>query len=58
MLFNTDGDSNNALGESALFNNIIGSANTAIGDVALANNDSDGAGLGNSNMCRWRWLAV
>ena len=46
---NTDGTSNNALGESALYLNQIGSANTAIGAVALANNDSSGAGLGNFN---------
>jgi hypothetical protein len=49
MLFNVDGDSNNALGESALFNNVSAAANTAIGDVALANNDSSGAALGNAN---------
>jgi hypothetical protein len=49
LLFNTDGDSNNALGESALFNNVIGSGNTAVGDVALGNNDSSGTGDGSAN---------
>ena len=56
-LFNNDGNassvaggySNNALGNSALFENIIGVANTALGDEALVNNDSDGAGLANGN---------
>lgn len=44
-----DGSGNNALGESALLNNITANANTALGDVALANNDSTGAGLGTAN---------
>ena len=56
-LFNNDGNassvaggySNNALGNSALFANIIGVANTAIGDEALVSNDSSGLGLGNGN---------
>ena len=44
-----DGNSNNALGESALLSNITASDNTAVGDVALANNDSTGAGDGSFN---------
>ena len=41
LLLNVDGDSNNAFGESALFNNTTGAGNTAVGDVAAAS----GAGV-------------
>ncbi|PYJ18927.1 MAG: hypothetical protein DME94_01420, partial [Verrucomicrobia bacterium] len=45
----TDGFSNNALGDSALFQNIHAAQNTAVGDLALANNDVSGNGDANNN---------
>jgi Chaperone of endosialidase len=40
---------NNAFGNSALLENMVGVDNTAIGDLALLNNDVDGAGTANFN---------
>ena len=49
MFNNTDGFSNNAVGDSALLSNVRAAQNTAVGDLALASNNISGNLLGNFN---------